>query len=99
MKGRYLYQVGDRVRYHENMDRVGTISQRMSFDEETGDPSPVENPDRPWYHIDWDENNFTGFECEEMLVPEYVSPIPNRFIRKMYEHDRGMWLRVLNMIR
>jgi hypothetical protein len=99
MNNRYLYQVGDSVRLHEKQEIVGVITQLCSMDE--SEPSDDLNPDYPYYHIEWDDpklGKFIGFEYESSLVPEYVNPRPNMFIRKVYDKDVDMWGDILNEI-
>jgi len=91
MNGRYLYQVGDRVRYSEHQETVGTIVSLLTADDGCGEPIEKEDPSNPYYRIDWDEDNFVGFEHEHLLVPEYVNIVPNLFIRDIHENNRDLW--------
>jgi hypothetical protein len=94
MNGRYLFQVNDRVRHHED-DVVGTITSLLTGD----DVGPVEeiDPDNPCYRIDWMDGT-DGFEYEGSLVPEYVNEKPSLFMTYCFHHKREVWNEVCSKI-
>jgi hypothetical protein len=97
MNGRYLYQVGDKVRHFEHIERVGVITELLTHDEY--DPVDAQDPDNPWYRMEWyDEDGnhlWTGFEHETSLLPEFTNPIPVKFIGRVYFEDNELWKRLM----
>lgn len=97
MNNRYLYQVGDKVRFvepHYNVDGelydvVGEIVELNT--EENGDPVDKLNTDNPWYRIKWNDDDTLGWQHENGLVPEHINPRPAAFMTKVYFDNREYW--------
>lgn len=63
----YRFKVGSKVK-HESVESLeGTIIKLVSFDEEEGVRIDVEDPDCPWYDIEWIDGS-QGFEHDLSLV-------------------------------
>ena len=62
----YRFTVGQRIKHTEN-NKTGCILKLVSFDEEEGVRVDVENPNVPWYDVQWDDN-WVGFEHDLSLT-------------------------------
>lgn len=62
----YRFKEGEHVTHVELEDVKGTITKRVSLDEESGEQLDHEDPNIPWYTIEWDDGR-DGFEHDLSL--------------------------------
>jgi len=93
---RYFFQIGDLVTHYDN-DVVGRITGLITCEE--GERKYEEDPNNPWYTIEWFEDmkfcpNCTytdGFEHQSSLLPLWVNRIPLLITQKLHKANYDLW--------